>query len=448
MYLGCFSYNIYLIMYKYRFWAVVLLVAIVWGGFFIWNSEKAPDSVKKFKLGLDLSGGTHLVYKADISQIQKSDVSSAMQSLKDTIERRINLFGVSEPIVQIEKGGVFGDSKEQRLIVELPGVTDVNEAIKRIGETPILEFKLLSKEGENKIKSGTSQNNVADVAGMFKDTGLTGRMLKRANIQFDQNFANKPIIGLKFNEEGANLFAKITRENTGSVLGIFLDGNLIEAPYIREEITGGEAVITGDFTGDQAKQIVRDLNYGALPMPISLLNTETIGATLGDKAVGASVKAGLYAFIIVAVFLVLWYRFQGFVATLALAIYTVINLILFKLIPVTLTAAGIAGFILSIGMAVDANILIFERIKEELKRGKSRQEALREGFHRAWSSIRDSNLSSIITAVILYYLASTPIIKGFALVFLIGVLVSMFSAITASRTILFAISPDKEIKNT
>ena len=427
-------------MAKYRFWAVIIVAIAVVAGFFVWNSEKAGSS-QKFKLGLDLSGGTHLVYKADTSKIAAADVSSAMQSLRDVIERRVNLFGVSEPIVQIEEGGVFGNSSgEQRLIVELPGVTDIAEAIKRIGETPVLEFKLLSKDAQDKITAGQEKIDTTNSSGMFLDTGLTGRSLMKASIQFDQNSGNKPIIGLKFNQEGADLFSKITKENVGSILGIFLDGNLIEAPSIKEEITGGQAVITGDFTPDGAKQIVRDLNYGALPMPISLISTETIGATLGDQAVNASVKAGLYAFIVVALFLVAWYRFKGLVAVLALAIYTVINLVLFKLIPVTLTSAGIAGFILSIGMAVDANILIFERTKEELKRGKNKHDALKEGFHRAWSSIRDSNLSSIITAVILYYFASTPVIKGFALVFLIGVLVSMFSAVTASRTILFAIS--------
>jgi protein-export membrane protein SecD len=429
-------------MAKYRFWAIIIIAMAVVAGFFVWNSQNSPDSSRKFKLGLDLSGGTHLVYKADTSQIQSGDISSAMQSLRDVIERRINIFGVSEPIVQVEQGGVFGGAREQRLIVELPGVTNVSEAIKMIGETPVLEFKLLSKEGQDKIKAGGTSQDVFSAPGVFLDTGLTGRMLQKASIQFDQNFANKPIIGLKFNQDGSKLFSKITKENVGDILGIFLDGNLIEAPYIREEITGGQAVITGDFTADQAKQVVRDLNYGALPMPISLLSTETIGATLGDMAVIASVKAGLYAFIVVALFLIAWYRFQGLVAALALIIYTIINLCLFKLIPVTLTAAGIAGFILSIGMAVDANILIFERTKEELKRGKNKYDALKEGFHRAWSSIRDSNLSSIITAVILYYFASTPVIKGFALVFLIGVLVSMFSAVTASRTILFAISRD------
>ncbi len=444
-------------MNKYRFSAIILIVGAIALGFFVWNSEKSEESTKKFKLGLDLSGGTQLVYKADISQISPSDVSSSMQSLRDTIERRVNLFGVSEPIVQVEEGGMFGGEKEQRLIVELPGVTDIEEAIKRIGETPILEFKLLSKDGENLIRSGEVFE--ADNEGeYFFDTGLTGRMLERASIQFDQNIASMPIIGLRFNDEGSELFAKITRENVGSVLGIFLDGNLIEAPFIREEIAGGEAVITGDFTPDQAKQVVRDLNYGALPMPVSLLSSETIGASLGEVAVSASVKAGIIAFIIVSIFLIAWYRLPGVVAVLALAIYTIINLVLFKIIPVTLTSAGIAGFILSIGMAVDANILIFERTKEELKKGlnrsngavdrtsqgevlgKTKYEAIKEGFHRAWSSIRDSNISSIITAIILYYFASTPMIKGFALVFFIGVLVSMFSAITASRTILFALS--------
>lgn len=436
-------------MAKYRFWALIILATSVAAGFFVWNSEKA-GSVNKFKLGLDLSGGTHLVYKADTSQIPSGEVSDSMASLRDTIERRVNLFGVSEPIVQVEQGGLFGNEREQRLIVELPGVTDVEEAIKKIGETPSLEFKLLSKEGQATLNSLTESNTNIDnatAANMFLDTGLTGRMLDKATIQFDQNFGNKPIIGLKFNTEGAALFAKITRENSGGVLGIFLDGTLIQAPYIREEINGGEAVITGDFTPEEAKEVVRDLNYGALPMPISLISTETIGATLGNQAVKASVTAGFYAFIVVSIFLIAWYRFQGFVAVLALAIYTVANLVIFKLIPVTMTAAGIAGFILSIGMAVDANILIFERTREELKKGKNKQKALEEGFHRAWSSIRDSNLSSIITALILYYFASTPIIKGFALVFFIGVLVSMFSAVTASRTILFAISKDNEEKS-
>lgn len=424
-------------MAKYRFWAIILVISMAGLGFFVWDSEIREDSTKKFKLGLDLSGGTQLIYRADISKIPAGDVSTSMQSLRDTIERRVNLFGVSEPIVQIEEGGIFGGEQEQRLIVELPGVTDVNEAIRQIGKTPILEFKLLSR-GVDDLVTGEQQNQIND-AELFIDTGLTGRMLERASIQFDQNFVSAPIIGLRFNEEGARLFADITRENVGSVLGIFLDGTLIEAPYIREEIVGGEAVITGNFTPEEAKRVVRDLNYGALPMPIELLRTETIGATLGEVAVTKSMEAGIIAFVIVSIFLIAWYRLSGAVAILALAIYIIINLVLFKIIPVTLTSAGIAGFILSVGMAVDANILIFERTKEELKKGRNRYHAIKDGFSNAWSSIRDSNISSIITAIILYYFASTPMIKGFALVFFIGVFVSMFSAIIASRTIMFAI---------
>ena len=431
-------------MAKYRFWSILIIAAAVWAGFYVWQSEVGGEGSRKFKLGLDLSGGTHLVYKADISQVAKGDISAAMSSLRDTIERRVNLFGVAEPLVQVEQGGTFGDQNEQRLIVELPGVTDVNEAIKRIGQTPILEFKLLKK---SQIPQGEAQ--MSEVAGLFTPTGLTGRQLKRADVKFDQNFQNKAIVGLTFNDEGSDLFAKITRENQGDLLGIFLDNTLLEAPYIKEEITGGQAVITGDFSVDQAKQIVRDLNYGALPMPINLLSTETVGATLGDQAVKDAILAGSIAFALVAGFLLLWYRVPGLVAVFGLSIYTVLNLIIFKLIPVTLTAAGIAGFILSLGMAVDANILIFERMKEERKKGKSLNDAAHEGFHRAWNSIRDSNLSSIITAVILYYFASTPMIKGFALVFAIGVLVSMFSAITASRTLLFALMSEKvgKVKN-
>jgi protein-export membrane protein SecD len=242
------------------------------------------------------------------------------------------------------------------------------------------------------------------------------------------------------------MFAKITKDNTGKVLAIFLDGLPISTPVIQQEISSGEAIINGSFTLEEAKSLVRDLNYGALPVPIALASTQTVGATLGQGALDASMYAGLIAFIAVGLFLILWYRVPGIVATLALAIYTVLNLALFKLIPVTLTSAGIAGFILSLGMAVDANILIFERMKEELKRGKTLPESIKEGFHRAWLSIRDSNLSSIITAIILYYFASTPVIKGFALVFGLGVVVSMFSAITASRTLLMAVGAKGEGK--
>lgn len=415
---------------RYRFWAIIILFLSTVAGYYVWNSEHSEGG-RKFKLGLDLQGGTHLVYKADVSKIASADVADSMQALRDAIERRINVFGVSEPLVQVERENSLQAGSVEKLIVELPGVTDINDAIKAIGATPTLEFKLLRA-------SEYDENDLPGTLTKFTSTGLGGEQLKRATVQFDQT-TGQPIVGLQFNDQGKELFAKITRENTNDILGIFLDGQLLQAPYIKEEIPNGEAVISGGFTPDVAKEVVRNLNYGALPVPVELINTQTIGATLGEKAMDASLKAGLYSFIIIAIFLLAWYRGPGFVSIVALVIYTILNLLIFKLIPVTLTSAGIAGFILSIGMAVDANILIFERTKEELKKGKSKAEALKEGFHRAWTSIRDSNLSSIITAVILYYFASTPMIKGFALVLAIGVLVSMFSAITASRTILFAI---------
>ncbi|TSC55360.1 MAG: Preprotein translocase subunit SecD, partial [Parcubacteria group bacterium Greene0416_79] len=269
--------------------------------------------------------------------------------------------------------------------------------------------------------------------------------LAKSQLVFDQT-TGEPLVLLNFNREGETLFAELTKANVGRILAIFLDGAPISTPVVRQEITGGKAQISGGFTPQEAKELVRNLNYGALPVPIELVSTQTIGATLGDEAVKAGIRAGMWSFFIIAAFLVLWYRLPGVVAVVALAFYAALNLALFKLIPVTLTAAGIAAFILSLGMAVDANILIFERLKEELRRGRVLHDAIQEGFHRAWTSIRDSNISSIITAVILYYFASTAVIKGFALVFFIGVVTSMFTAITASRTLLKAMGARGEGK--
>jgi protein-export membrane protein SecD len=432
-------------MWKTRISALILIILAVIIGRFVYVTELpvvttdplatstpiVSNSKYIFKLGLDLKGGTHLVYEADTTKVE--DVSGAMSALRDVIERRVNLFGVSEPIVQVEESGVLGVGSGERLVVELPGVTDVDEAVKQIGQTPTLDFRLV-REFPGLTDEEIGQKTIGEV---FIQTGLDGRYLKNAQVDFDPT-TGKPIVMLNFNSEGSDLFAKITRENINKVLAIFLDGMPISTPVIRDEITGGRATISGDFDIKEAKTLVRNLNYGALPVPIKLASTQTIGATLGEEAVNAGIKSGIIAFLVIAVFLIIWYRLPGFLATVALFIYVAINLALFKLIPVTLTAAGIAGFILSLGMAVDANILIFERMKEELKKGKSLDESMREGFNRAWLSIRDSNLSSIITSVILYMFASTNVIKGFALVFGIGVLVSMFTAITASRTLLFA----------
>ncbi len=429
---------------KTRIIAVFLLIATVLIGFFSYYSEQPGGSVyKPFKLGLDLNGGTHLVYKADVSKLDSKEIGDSMNALRDVIERRVNVFGVSEPLVQIENNG-FLSSKgaEQKLIVELPGVTNVDEAIKSIGQTPFLDFRVISSADWDAIAAqkleGAAQ--VAAIESKLKDTGLTGRMLEKAQLVFNQT-TNEPTVSLNFNSEGRQLFAKITKENVGNILGIFLDGAPISLPVVREEIRDGKAQISGSFDVKSAQGLVRNLNYGALPVPIELISTQTVGASLGQSAVNGGVRAGVLSFIIIGLFLVIWYRLPGLVAVFALAMYTTIMLALFKLIPVTLTAAGIAGFILSIGMAVDANILIFERMKEELKKGRGISDAMHEGFARAWLSIRDSNISSIITGAILYYFGSTSVVTGFALVFIIGVLVSMFSAITASRFFLYAVAP-------
>jgi len=426
-------------MFKQRIIALLVIVAAVGIGYFVYQTESS-NSNYNFKLGLDLNGGSHLVYQADVSEVAAGDIASSMEALRNVIERRVNLFGVSEPIVQTESAGLIaGKTIAQKLIVELPGVANIDKAIEMIGKTPLLEFKLVQ---EGPPAAGTTTPTLTLIP-----TGLTGRLLKRAALEFGQNIG-EPQVLINFTDEGKELFAQITKNNVGRVLGIFLDGEPLSLPVVREEIRDGSAVISGAFTPAEAKLLVRDLNYGALPVPIKLLSTQKIGASLGADAVKAGVKAGEIAFIVIAIFLILWYRLPGTVAIVALAIYVVLNLAIFKLIPVTLTAAGIAGFILSVGMAVDANILIFERLKEELRRGRTLQDAIHEGFTRAWTSIRDSNLSSIITAVILFWLASTSVIKGFALVFGIGVLTSMLTAITVSRTLLLALGVKKENKIT
>lgn len=409
-------------MNKYRFWSIIILVAAAWAGFSMWSDYKAGEKAAGFNLGLDLSGGTHLIYQADISQIESSSVPDAMQSLKNTIERRVNLFGVAEPLVQVEQGGALGNENDQRLIVELPGVTDVEEAVRRIGETPLLEFMLLDEK-----------------SGEFLPTNLSGRQLEKADIRFDQNnVSGAPVIGLNFNNEGEDLFAKITRDNVGKVLGIFLDGNLIQAPYIREEVSGGEAVITGDFTVDEAKSVVRDLNYGALPMPISLVSTETVGSTLGSEALSKGVTAGILGLLLVALFMMLWYRLPGFIASIALSIYVILMLFLFKSVPVTLTAAGIAGFIISIGMAIDANIIIFERMKEEKRGGHGNEVAVKNAFVHAWTAIRDGQLTTLFSAVILFWFGTSSI-EGFALVLGLGTVVSIWTSMVVSKLFMYSV---------
>lgn len=433
---------------KTRIFALFLIVIGILIGYFSINSSlKFP-----FKLGLDLAGGTHLVYNADVSKIESGQVHESMSALRDVIERRTNLFGVSEPLVQVEKSG-----DDNRLIVELPGVTDINQAITLIGQTPLLEFKkerpgtetqdILNAQDEfyKALQSGEEvTTNELVQKDPFVDTGLTGRYLEKSQLSFDST-TGEPIVLLSFNKEGKEMFAELTKENINKAIAIYLDGSIITAPIVRDEIRDGNAEISGGFSAEEAKQLVRDLNYGALPVPIELISTQSIGASLGENVSQKGIAAGIYGFLAVIVFLLVWYRVPGLVATLALMFYVAVMLALFKVIPVTLTSAGIAGFILSIGMAVDANVLVFERIKEELRNGMDLETAIKEGFARAWLSIRDSNISSIITAIILFWFG-TSLIKGFALTFGIGVAISMFSALTVTRTLLLAIAPAKQGK--
>lgn len=375
-----------------------------------------------WRLGLDLVGGSHLVYEVDMTSVANADRDSVMSGLRDVIEKRVNLFGVSEPQVFNARSG-----DAYRLVVELAGIKDVKEAIKQIGETPFLVFAEVVDAG--KAAAATTPDQAT-----FKVTELTGRYITGASMTFN-NITGQPQISLQFNGEGAKIFEDLTAKNIGKQIAVFLDDQLVTAPVVQEKITGGRAQISGQFTNDQAKKLVSRFNAGALPAPITLISQQTVGATLGADSLAKTLFAGLLGTLIVMIFMLLYYGSFGFFACLALIVYTIFTVSVFKLFQVTMTLSGIAGFILSIGMAVDANILIFERTREEIKRGLSRFTAIEEGFKRAWLSIRDSNISTIITSVILYYFTS-GFIKGFALSLLVGVLLSMFSAITVTRTML------------
>jgi len=666
-------------------WSVILVLVIVllagvvdYPGYY----DKGVDWVKAktgiglphahnipFKLGLDLQGGTHLVYEADMSAIPNKERGDALEGVRDVIERRINAFGVAEPVVQTTEAG---DS--QRVIVELAGIKDVTQAIKMIGETPLLEFKeenndppreltaeeqkgmdeynkkakqradeaikklkdpnadfgalvkeysddtstkavggdlgfiskdgaysslwgeaekievgktsdLLETEGEINIlklseeretakevkanhilicykgaercetetskedarkkieelkikvnkdnfvqlaKENSTEPNAAQSGGdlgwfikgamvqafeepafamkvgeisdivetqfgfhliykaderavkeyrvarilidkqiktqilpkqdAWKYTGLTGKQLKRAQVEFDPN-SNAPQVGLEFNDEGKQLFADITTRNVGKQIAIFLDGGSIVdtdgdgiitpgevyAPRVQDAIKDGKAIITGNMNINEAKLMVQRLNAGALPVPINLISQETVGASLGSESVTKSLVAGLIGFLAVIVFMILYYRLPGLLASLALIFYATVVLILFKLLHVTLTLAGIAGFVLSVGMAVDANVLIFERMKEELKLGKPVGSSVNEGVKRAWPSIRDGNVTTLISCLILFWF-STSIIKGFALTLSVGIIASMVFALLVTKTFLNLVAP--WIKNT
>lgn len=413
--------------------ASILILAGVLGWFVVTTS--GPSSKFPVKLGLDLAGGTELTYRADTSGVI-ADKQGALNSLRDIIEKRVNLFGVAEPIVELERSSAVAGAEEDRLLVQLPGVTDVQAAVDAIGKTPVLEFRLVSYDA----------STTSEAAVTYVPTGLTGRYLKNAELQFAQStgqagIPNQSVVVLNFNDEGAKLFETITTEHVDEQLAIMLDGEPISTPVIREPIAGGSATITGTFTPTEGRDLVRNLNFGALPVPIELVGSNTVGPTLGSEAYAAGLYASVIGFALVALFMVLWYRLPGFVATIALVLYLLITIALIKIIPITLTASGIAALILSIGMAVDANVLIFERMKEELRQGRAPREAVRTGFGRAWPAIRDGHLTMLISSLILFWLG-TSIVQGFALVFGLGVIASLLTAVAITRVFLLAIVPE------
>ena len=498
-----------------------------------------------FKLGLDLKGGASLLYQADLSQIPLNKQKDAMDGVRDVIAQRVNFFGVSEPTVQ-----VVGKSQ---LLVELPGIENVHQAIEMIGQTPRLDFReqnpnpqlspkqkkemedynqAAKKKAEGILKKVLSGKNFADLAkkysedpgskdkggdlGWFKKgtmvpefekaafalkngevtkelvktnygyhiikkigqktvqekgktvqeirvrhiliktksekdflsplskwkyTGLTGTDLKGASVEFDPN-TYQPTVSLQFNDHGTKLFAQITKRNVGKPVAIFLDGIPVSVPVVREKIPNGKAVISGNFTLAQAKKLVRRLNAGALPVPIKLISQQNVGPSLGKISLQKSLIAALWGFLVVILFMILWYRLLGVAASIALISYAIIVLSIFKIFSITLSLSGIAAFVLSVGMAVDANVLIFERFREEIRSGKTLAIGLREGFSRAWPAIRDGNVSTLITAGLLYFLTSESV-RGFATTLIIGILVSMFSAIIITRFLINLIVSEK-----
>ncbi|OGG06175.1 protein-export membrane protein SecD [Candidatus Gottesmanbacteria bacterium RIFCSPHIGHO2_01_FULL_42_12] len=374
--------------------------------------------------GLDLAGGSHIVLSADMSAIKQEDRDRALESLRSIIERRVNFFGVSEPTIQTAKVG-----NDYRIIVELAGIKETSSALNLIGQTAKLTFR------EEATPSADTATLAAILYQNFQtETELSGTDLARATADFDQN-TGEPIVNLEFTTDGAKKFEDITKRNLNKQVAIFLDEQLLMAPTVQSVISGGKALISGQFTPAQTKELSALLNSGALPAPVKVIEERTVGATLGQDSVDKSLIAGAIGLGIVAVFMIANYGLLGVVADIALLIYVLVSLAVFKLIPVTLTLAGITGFILSIGMAVDANILIFERMKEEIHWGKQKFQAVELGFARAFPSIRDSNANSLIICAILYWFG-TGAIRGFAITLAIGIAVSLFTAITVTRTLL------------
>ena len=387
---------------------------------------------KEFKthLGLDLKGGSHLVFEANTKKVKFEDLQDALTSVRDIIERRVNLFGISEPVVQTIKSG-----KEYRISVDLPGITNVSDAVRLIGQTAQLSFK---EEASAEAKIAT---DTPIFLRLTKETGLTGKHVKNAAVVFDSQ-TGQPQVSLKFSREGAKIFGEVTQRNISKPVGIFVDEFLISAPTVQQAITEGDAVITGNFTIDESKKLAIAINSGALPLPVKLVEQRNIGPALGLIEVKKSVLAGALGLLMVLIFMVAYYNKLGLIAAMALVIYALISLAIFRTIPVVLTLSGVAGFILSIGMAVDSNILIFERIREEQRRGNDLDISVRLGFGRAIDAIKDANVTTLIVAFILFnplnweFLPQFGLVRGFALTLAIGVATSLFTGVVITKRLI------------
>lgn len=400
--------------------------------------QKEFEKNLDLKYGLDLAGGASLTFEIDTSKVKKEDLSSALESLKSNIERRVNLFGVSETNVQIVK-----QENQYRLKVELPGVEDVSSAIKLIGTTAQLKFK-----GEVELPpEATASATFNDV--FSKDTGLDGSHLTRATVTINPN-NSEPEVSLEFNPEGTKLFAKATEDFLKKRLAILIDDYPITAPpTVQVVIPDGKAVISGSFTTQSAKELAVQLNAGALELPIKMIQQSQIGATLGKDSINKGIFAGAIGLLLVSLFMIGNYGKLGLIADIGLIIYGLITLALYRLIPITLTFPGVVGFILSIGMAVDSNILIFERMREETRKGKSWNNAMELGFGRAWDSIKDANACTIITGLILFnpfnwsFLNTSGMVRGFAVTLILGIAIGIFTGVVVTRNLLRVFAKEK-----
>jgi preprotein translocase subunit SecD len=402
-------------------------------GFKIGDNEFKKNLDLKF--GLDLAGGASLAFNVDTSKVSKENLQIALQSLKSNIEKRINLFGVSETNVQIVK-----EQDQYRLKVDLPGVEDVSSAVKLIGTTAQLKFK-----GEVDLPASATASATFNDA---KDTGINGSHLTKATVQINPN-NSKPEVALEFNPEGTKLFAQATKDFLNKRIAILIDDYPVTYPTVQSEITDGKAVISGNFDTKSAKELVVQLNAGALPLPINLIQQSQVGATLGKDSINKGIFAGVVGLILVSLFMIANYGKLGLIADIGLIIYGLITLALYRLIPITLTFPGIVGFILSIGMAVDSNILIFERMREEVRKGKDWNMAMELGFTKAWSSIKDANACTIITGLILFnpfnwsFLNTSGMVRGFAITLVLGIVLGIFTGVVVTRNLLRVLAKEK-----